>query len=102
MKFKKLTLSLTIIPFFVFGWATPPGTEKYTLKAMVNEIQAKKSPDAPIVNEITTKTFYVTGTTHAHAEIHVIKNGQPLTTVQADSEGAFFYRIPLQSVDSSF
>lgn len=102
MKFKQLTLSLAIIPVFVFGGAYPPGSEKYLLNAMVSESEANETPEAPKVNEITTNTFTITGTANGSDEVTILKNGQLYKIVTADSDGLFSVGIPLQSAGVVF
>jgi uncharacterized protein YvpB len=103
MKFKHRAFSIAIVPFFVFGWAYPPGTEKVILKAMVNELSVEtSSTEAPLVNEITNKTFTVSGKAEQNTEVSVLKNEKKYKTVETNSEGAFSFRMPLQKTDTKF
>lgn len=102
MKLKHLTLSVAIVPIFIFGFAYPPGTEKVILNAMVNDFVVQSSPEAPQVHEITNKSFDVSGNSEANAEVFVLKNGHHFKTILANSKGEFSFRMPLQVKGTKF
>jgi len=103
MKLKHRVFSIAIVPFFVFGWAYPPGTEKVILKAMVNELSVEtSSTEAPQVKEITNKSFSVTGKAEKGADVFVLKNGEQYKTVKTNVEGSFSFTMPLQLAGTNF
>lgn len=59
-------------------------------------------PTTPKVNNITNKSFLITGTTEAKAKVTIKKNKKLFKTLTADSKGKFSYRIPLQSAKTNF
>lgn len=102
MKFKHLTLSVAIVPIFIFGFAYPPETEKVNLNAMVNDLVVPSSPEAPQVHKITNKSFVVSGNAAENAEVSIVKNGHHFKTILTNAKGEFSFRIPLQLTDTEF
>lgn len=99
---KSFVLCLVIIPLFIFGGIFPLETEYAIIQKIEDELQVNPAPETVKVDQITTKSFSVTGKTEADVEVYVLKNGERFKKVKSNSEGAFSFRIPLQHDQTIF
>ncbi|MCM3546827.1 Ig-like domain-containing protein [Priestia megaterium] len=75
---------------------TVQNAAKNASKATVVTVQDKTAPPAPKVNNLTTKSTHVVGTTEANTIIEVKVGTKLIGSGQANSKGSFDVRIPKQ------